>query len=257
MKKFILIFLFILNFFLFNSTDNTNIINTTITTNSFYEEISSYKSFNKDLYNDYYQAYQTNDNIIYSLNLINHPTFLLSDTLKESFTFSGGIFVNKAYYLTEDYIPTNLVPLTLPKINRKGETMMFDKTALIFAKEMFLDAKNKGLDLLVYSSYRSYIKQYNIYMTSLDKSYVAKAGLSEHQTGLALDIATKESGLSIHFEYTNEFLYLKENAHLFGFILRYPKDKENITKYPYESWHFRFVGVDIATKIYEEKLTLE
>ena len=258
MKKFFLILLLNINLlFLKASNYNNNNLIHTFTNDNFYQEISKYKSFNEEFYNDYYECYQNNLNIIYSLNLINHPAFLTTSSLKQSFTFNGGIFVNKSYYLKESYVPNNLVPLTLPKINRKGETMLLDKTALYYANQMFNDAKSKGMSLIVYSGYRSYVKQANIYMATLDKTYVAKPGFSEHQTGLAIDIATMESGLSSHFEYTNEFLYLKDNAHLFGFIMRYPKDKTHITKYPYEAWHFRFVGIDIATKIYEDNLTLE
>ena len=91
----------------------------------------------------------------------------------------------------------------------------------------------------------------------VNELYLAKPGYSEHQTGLSIDVGTKDSGLTIHFENTLAFKTLKENAHLFGFILRYPKDKEELTGYAYEPWHFRYVGPVHAKIIYENNLTLE
>ena len=88
-------------------------------------------------------------------------------------------------------------------------------------------------------------------------TYSARAGHSEHQTGLAIDISRRDIGLTSNFMFTNEYLYLKNNAHRFGFINRYPMDKEIITGYLFEPWHYRFVGVDIATEIYLNNITLE
>ena len=122
---------------------------------------------------------------------------------------------------------------------------------------MFKDAKRKNLDLTVFSAYRSFYKQHSIYNLSSDKSFVAIPGTSEHQTGMAVDISTKDTGLSIHFENTDEFLFLKENSYKYGFILRYPKDLISITGYPYESWHYRYVGVELATFLHDFNLTLE
>ena len=86
--------------------------------------------------------------------------------------------------------------------------------------------------------------------------YASRPGFSEHQTGLALDIVT-DNIIGNEFENTDEFKWLQENAHLYGFILRYPKDKEYITGYNYESWHYRYVGKELATKIKESGLTYD
>lgn len=89
-------------------------------------------------------------------------------------------------------------------------------------------------------------------------SYSAYPGTSEHQTGLCVDFITlKMTGLTNVFENTAAFEWLSQNAHRFGFIMRYPKDKTNVTGYAYESWHYRYVGRDAATEIYESNLTLE
>jgi len=87
-------------------------------------------------------------------------------------------------------------------------------------------------------------------------TYSARPGFSEHQTGLTVDVDNAKLSYT-DFDKTNEFKWMMENAHRFGFILRYPKDKEDITGYSYESWHYRYVGVDIATYIYEHNITLD
>ena len=90
--------------------------------------------------------------------------------------------------------------------------------------------------------------------------FSAPAGASEHHTGLCVDVvddAHKDYELSQNFEDRPAFEWLSKNAHKYGFILRYPKDKIDITTYDYEPWHYRFVGVYAATYMYENDLTLE
>ena len=89
--------------------------------------------------------------------------------------------------------------------------------------------------------------------------YSAKPRHSEHETGLAFDIGGADQALWLKdaFEATEEGIWLKENAHRFGFILRYPKGKTDITGYIYEPWHFRYIGIEDARKIYELDITLE
>lgn len=254
MKKMFTLLLILYSFFISGSSyQDKQVYNN----DEFYAKISKYKSFNPDKYNLYLTEYNKDNNIIYTLNKINHPTFLSSTLMFPSFSFDGGLFVNKSYYLSNNYIPNNLVPVTVNKITRKGETMLGDKIALKNLKELFNDASKNGINLTVFSAYRSYHKQQTIYQTTTNIEYVAKPGYSEHQTGLAFDIATITTGLSKHFETTTEYLYLSSNAYKYGFIERYPKAKEHITLYPYESWHYRYVGKDIAKIIYDENLTLE
>ena len=88
--------------------------------------------------------------------------------------------------------------------------------------------------------------------------YSAPPGASEHETGFAIDILSENySKLDSGFENTKEFKWLKENCYKYGFIIRYPKQKTNITKYSYEPWHYRYVGVSHATKIMNENICLE
>ena len=125
------------------------------------------------------------------------------------------------------------------------------------------DAKENGFNIVAVSTYRSYEYQeklYNNYVNDKGKYYAdmcsARAGHSEHQTGLAVDIADLSLDYD-NFEYTKEFIWVKENAHKYGFIMRYPKAKFHITGFKYEPWHYRYVGIEIATYIYENNLTLE
>ena len=122
----------------------------------------------------------------------------------------------------------------------------------------------QGFEIYGISGYRSYDRQYEIYATNLINKgtrhtnlYSASPGNSEHQTGLATDINTANS--SDHFENTKEYEWLQNNAYKYGFIIRYPLGKEDITEYIYEPWHLRYVGIDLATKLYNDGnwITLE
>ena len=118
-----------------------------------------------------------------------------------------------------------------------------------------------GLSLSVNSAYRSYEDQqsvydtyYSLYGQSYVDKYVAIPGYSEHQTGLALDVKSKNSNL---FANSKEYSWMLENSYKYGFVLRYPKDKEDITGYNFEAWHFRYVGIDIAKYMYENNITYD
>ena len=84
----------------------------------------------------------------------------------------------------------------------------------------------------------------------------ARPGHSEHQTGLSIDVMGSNNDYNI-FDKSKEFKWMKDNAHKYGFIMRYPKNKEYITGFKYEPWHYRYVGIDTAQKIYENNITLE
>ena len=114
-------------------------------------------------------------------------------------------------------------------------------------------ASSAGLSIRVVSGFRSYNTQNNLYNNYVNRdgraaadTYSARPGHSEHQTGLAADINLVDDS----FEYTSEGQWLNNNAYKYGFILRYPKGKTSETGYIYESWHYRYVGVDLATKLY-------
>lgn len=150
----------------------------------------------------------------------------------------------------------------------------FDKRAAPALKKMIADGNATGLQLMICSAYRSHERQTTLFnqLVSENKAKgmseevaVAKAktirnvpGTSEHETGLAADIVSvKHQVLEETFENTPEFAWLSENAHKYGFILRYSREKSAITGTIYEPWHYRYVGVENATAIKEQGICLE
>lgn len=173
------------------------------------------------------------------------------------------MLVNRDNVLDPYYVPYNLVKIdTLYKDNVYLEEEAYKN--FIKLKEV---AKEVGIYIDVMSGYRDYKYQEKLFNDLvLEKGYnyaykyIAKPGSSEHQTGLAIDVVIYKDG-KCYIEHEIEKLeeevkWLHENMHNFGFILRYPKDKEEITKYSYEPWHIRYVG-SISSYIYRYKLSLE
>lgn len=167
--------------------------------------------------------------------------------------------VNKFNYLEKNYEPVNVMNISLTYAYEGKRIIKTVNDAFI---TMAKDAKKEGATLIVTSGYRTYEEQ-KILFTNYSKkgeTYAegisAHAGYSEHQLGLALDIVGLNINMS-EFENSLEFSWLKENAYKYGFILRYHKDKTDITGYNYESWHYRYVGVDVAKVIYESDITFD
>ncbi len=189
------------------------------------------------------------------------------------------MLVNKNNPLGESYTPQGLFSLNelgCPVIE-DGDYQLVSDAALSLCAMMNDLEKSIGKEdsVVVTSAYRSYSKQsglFSTYVTDLInyKGYTreqaeaevsktaAKAGYSEHQSGLCVDLIEKgKLELDESFEDCEAFAWLMDNAYRYGFILRYPKDKTSITGYSYEPWHYRFVGIDAATVIYEDNLCLE
>lgn len=174
--------------------------------------------------------------------------------------------VNKNNKLDKNYIPNDLVyPSVKTVIKGKDNRNLLRRNAADALEDMFNAAKQDGIELYFHSGFRSYGTQSVIYKAH-DKSdeeeplgYVAKPGESEHQTGFAADISSKEVKYKLDdtFESSKAGKWLKNNAYKYGFILRYPKDKENITGYKYEPWHYRFVGKELAKYLHEDNITME
>ena len=175
--------------------------------------------------------------------------------------------VNKKIALTKDYIPQNLV---IPKVkfNFSGqqEKKHMEKEAADALEKLFAAATKQKHTLVAVSGYRSYARQSQIFNSNVKKygentanRSSARPGQSEHQTGLAMDISAKSANYNLteSFGTTKEGKWLADNAYQYGFIIRYPKDKEKITGYVYEPWHVRYVGKELAAYLYENKLTLE
>ncbi|MFI3307731.1 MAG: M15 family metallopeptidase [Mycoplasmatota bacterium] len=170
------------------------------------------------------------------------------------------VLVNKNNQLQKDYIPNNLVLIDL-------EYGYNNKYMVKEAYEQFVllhnDASILGLEIIIVSAYRSYEYQenlYNGYVESKGLDYAdkcsARAGHSEHQTGLAIDVSNFKTDYDDFF-YTDEYLWMKDNSYKYGFILRYNIGTEYITGFKFEPWHYRYVGTKLATYLYENNLTLE
>ena len=173
---------------------------------------------------------------------------------------------NKENSIDKSYKPEELI---IPKVNFVGlENEPRNRVSNVLKKDLenlFSDAKKSGLDLYLSCAYRSYEEQEYLYGRALEKeksdssNLVALPGTSEHQLGLAMDITLAEYGgkLYVKFGQSEEGVWVKENAHKYGFIIRYLEGKEDITGYNYEPWHLRYLGVDLATELYEKNITLE
>ena len=169
------------------------------------------------------------------------------------------VIVNKYYKLDKDYEPEDLTV-----INSKfaSGTQKLRKEAADKFEEMASDMLKENLKIYAGSTYRSYSYQEGLYNRYVKKdgfkeaeTYSARAGYSEHQLGLAVDIVNgKWNYLS---EGDKEYTWLINNSYKYGFILRYPHESEYITGYVFEDWHFRYLGIELATKVYESKLTYD
>lgn len=192
--------------------------------------------------------------------------------------FSLLMLVNKDNALPSSYQP-NLTTIPQSYYYSSGKDNHFDSRAASSLKSMIDAGRKAGFDdLCILSGYRTYAYQQANYdrhvkeneakgesvsQAKIDAAkIVAPPGTSEHETGLAADIITKSwynknGTLTADFDVTDAGKWLRANCAQYGFILRYPEDKVNITKYDYESWHFRFVGVDDAKKMTQNNQCLE
>lgn len=171
------------------------------------------------------------------------------------------MLVNKYNYLSKNYEPENIVDVK--NWYCYGEAQLREEAYDAFIN-MFNAAKKDDVTLIINSGYRNYKQQdetyqdfYEIYGEDEANKIAARPGFSEHQTGLSIDLTSYDETADNSFENTNEFKWLQKNAYKYGFILRYPKNKEKITGYDYESWHYRYVGIEVATKIKDLDITFD
>ena len=186
------------------------------------------------------------------------------NTITTDTSLDTSMLVNKYYLLNSEYVPDDLVNVSQTYSWGEIGSQQVREVAYNAFLDMWNAANEEGYYLMINSSYRSYADQESVYesfkRTSGERyadSVAARPGSSEHQTGLALDIFSKTNTNKNTFADTEEAKWLAQNSYKFGFILRYPEDKVDITGYSYESWHFRYVGIDIATYIYENDITFE
>lgn len=180
------------------------------------------------------------------------------------------VLVNKENPISIDYVPYNLYKIDENEKNFHNYVDPTIKPMLRvevkpYINALISDAHKLGLPLIVDSAFRSgYYQQMILDKLISEKGneaykLIALPGASEHQTGLAVDFAYYENGIYDDNvkEDDKEAIWLKENAWKYGFILRYPKGKEEITGFNFEPWHFRFVGLELAKELYEQNITLE
>lgn len=187
----------------------------------------------------------------------------------EDYTLQNSIWaiVSKTHEISVDYVPDSLkIPDVNTRTDKSNEERSVRSDIETSLKEMFNVASVSNNLLMIGSGYRSATLQ-AVYFNSLAKSVgedaanqsIARPGQSEHQTGLAVDISaiSRNCYLDTCFANTNEGRWLASNSYKYGFTLRYPEDKVDITGYQYEPWHFRYVGIDLATALHDSNLTLD
>lgn len=228
-----------------------NIVNQKYYINKNYDKYIEYKTENpKTSYSDTIAIINVNANLGWYNNTKEANT-------KEDHL----ILVNSFNYLKEDYKRDDIIPVSLQYAyngNNASQIVIeqFNSMRLAIAEEL-------DVYLMINSSYISYEKQQTIYnnhkaisLKNADKN-AARPGHSEHQTGLAIDISSLENKTVNDFINSEEYQWLINNCHTYGFILRYPSDKEHITGVSNEKTHFRYVGTEVATLIYKENITFD
>lgn len=184
--------------------------------------------------------------------------------------------VNKHMFLADDFVPEDLVDVKSLKLNSDGTNAngglrqvdgpwQLQRDCYEALVGLCDEARAQGHELYLKSAYRSYYKQAVMYENRLkkygyDDGWVTKPGASDHQTGLGCDVVPRnwtDRGMNEDMAREEETQWMAANCARFGFILRYPADKEDVTEINYEPWHLRYVGVPVATYIMENGLTLE
>ncbi|WP_202931039.1 M15 family metallopeptidase [Aminipila terrae] len=176
------------------------------------------------------------------------------------------ILVNKQNPVDSSYKPEDLTAIKYFAPDRPPEGRVMRKEAAEAFNKLSEAAAKKGHTIIVTTAYRSYDFQSNLYNNYVKyhgkkeaDTFSAQPGKSEHQTGLAADVSSPSVNYQLTKDYINtpEGKWLNDNAYKFGFIIRFPNGKENITGYVYEPWHIRYVGKTAAKEIFNEGLTLE
>lgn len=210
-----------------------------------------------DTHNDY-----ESKNVVIYVNT-NRDYNLYEHNLEADITKDYLLITNKYYYLNSDYKLDDLVKVSTTYSFGSGYEIR--KIVYDAFLNMWKKAKSEeNIYFMINSGYRSYESQeavYKDYENAYGKNYAdsiaARPGHSEHQTGLALDIVSLDATTGAKFKVSKSYEWLKNHAHEYGFIQRYEEDTTDITGFSEESWHWRYVGVDVATYIHENNITFE
>lgn len=185
-----------------------------------------------------------------------------TNTEKTDDTLGKFVLLNKHYYADGNYKGQNLIDVD-KQYNLYNTSFKLSEECYEAFLKMYNDAKEQGYAFKINSAYRSYETQIKIYQGWVNKdgvaladTYSARAGFSEHQTGYAFDVRDYPF-TNDDYSKTKSFTWVSENAYKYGFIIRFPKDKEYITGYQYEPWHYRYCGIECATYIHDNDITFE
>ena len=232
---------------------NKNVINIddSVTSGSVLNMVVSYKKLSKSY------SYTIKDNLSEEIDnnmIITNPN-------------EYDAVVNKERHLSSSYKPSNLVKPNIDFMQSNESVMYLRKDAAKALEELCKAAQSSGYKFYGVSGFRSYSLQVDVYKDNIAQYgneedanfYSAKPGESEHQLGLSMDLSTKEVNYQLveSLGDTPAGKWLEENCYKYGFIIRFPENKEKITGYSYEPWHIRYVGKDLAKIIHDNNLTLE
>lgn len=255
MKK-IFIILLSFSFFLLSCKKDaplSELDNYLLTNNINYDELVPYFEYSKFNYYDFLELEKLRKNNNYShLEAINY--FYNKNKTSALLANTDLVLINKQYKVDSSY-DVELVNIDDYKLKVTKYGIQIQKHVLLNYINMINDLELHNL--YIYSGYRSYNRQAEIYKNANDKNYVAKEGTSEHQSGLVLDVSTLTDGLTSSFQYSYEYQLISKYCMNYGFIIRYQESKESITGYFFEPWHLRYVGVVSAKAIMASSLTLE
>lgn len=258
-------------FYQFGLADLKSLMETTLNPDQAFELMTA-SSFDSSSFAIYDEVLSQDENysVTYALQYAKYPNVksnFYEDIVETPNMDSLLVLVNQNYRLDESYVPTDFVPVDVPVTQYSQLNTNYlrrdaaDATELLFAK-----AKEEGYELTLRTGYISYSVQKSLYNQDVFEMGVeyadkfnSRPGHSEHQTGLAIDITTPSinNELSLEFADTEEGKWVLEHAHEYGFIIRYPENRESEVGYFYEPYHLRYVGVEVATEIFENDWTLE
>ena len=164
------------------------------------------------------------------------------------------MLVNGRHYLDDNYKPDSLATFSMDYCyeHQRAQSIVVD--AFLVMQQACKEQTDA--QLMVNSAYRSYQDQIGTYKRN-PKGYAARAGSSEHQTGYALDITSRQHPMRWPFDKSEEGVWMREHCHEYGFILRYPERQSHIFGFAYEPWHLRYVGKEVAKCIHDEDITFD
>lgn len=234
-----------------------------------YTQVKSYLEIKGCIVQDIPKYFETNQDALQTVLSVSYPFIDSRYNVSRTYQIEDPdhylVLIKKGFQINKDYIPSDLVKVNIP-IAPDNQNDMLRKEAAAALEEMYQDAKQQGYSLVLNSGYRSYDEQkeiydeyFRIYDEVTASGLVAIPGCSEHQLGLGADLTSQSviDGERMVFGDTKEYQWVIKNAYQYGFILRYPQNRSDITGTANEPWHLRYVGKEASKEIEEHQWTLE